>query len=132
MIRFYVCPLETITDASGETIIRPRIYRYLNRYVVYVPPAAIAKGWCLVQASGPDHSAAAADGQLLQLPVATLDETLTGLTGQQRNRIQTALSSRGVTLPTGWQNGTFRQLLTIIGDALDPGLNLDRFTVRDS
>lgn len=158
MIRFYICAMESVPVPGGDgaTYQRPAIARYAKATAEDSAPVwnwvsvqkAGGPAWVLVYADADDFTLVDADPDcrsvlenftdFLQdgtrnpsgVRIFLAQRTWGSLTAQQRNRISTALTNRGVDV-SGVTNGTtLYQLLELIGQRIDPAFKLASFGSR--
>lgn len=116
MARYYLSPI--IGTGTESNPYRPKIADYGVSWACVIQSNTAghpAKAWCLVLVEAPDQTALRADADLDDFPEVLLDSALSRLSTPVRNRISTALSKIGLTMPTG----TFGDLVRVVGRALD-------------
>ena len=123
-VRPYLSPIiGTGTDADPY---RPKVATYPVAWAAVIagqPNGAPKLTWSLVLVNAPDLTALEADADLLSIPGSDMSTTISSLGNQTRNRIQSGLNSRNITV-TVTNYATVGELVTAIGQAQDPNFSL--------
>jgi hypothetical protein len=127
MKKWYLCPMEQVTEPDGFTFWRPRIARYPVAWTVDddEPDAALV----LVLAGAPDLAAVDADSQCVPLPTDQMTAPVGSLPPQVQAQIRTAARARG--LSEAQADERVEQFLLRFGRRGSPTFDPRRMNVKD-
>jgi hypothetical protein len=112
MKRWLICPI--VGTGTSKDAYRPKLRDLGVDYVAHIPsnPDGTPKfNWCICLASAIDFTVVDADVQIDGFPGVALTDELGSFSAAVRNKIQTALTNRGVDL-------TGITLTSTVGDVL--------------
>lgn len=119
--RYYLTPI--VGSGTFADPYRAKAEQYGNCSTV-IPTGADGRplfAWALCVVASPDHAAPRADAALTPFPAAvSLDTLWSSFSNQQRNRVTTFLANQGVSTASLTAGSTVRDVLRLVGRALDP------------
>jgi hypothetical protein len=90
------------------------------------PDGNPVRGWALVAVNATDYSAFNADPDIIALPDMPLDGQFGSLSVTWRSMIITILQARGIDTGSITASSTFRDILHLIGRAIEPSFDVSR------
>jgi hypothetical protein len=128
MKRWYLCPMEQVTEADGFTFWRPRVARYPVAWTVDVDDPT--QGWAPVLVAAVDHSAIEADPQCIPLPLDLMVQ-VQDLSAAQRAHLANEARVRGVDLGDIAATDRAERFLERFGKRVSPTFDPRRMNVRE-
>lgn len=131
--RFYLCPI--IGDGTENNPYRPKIANNIGvNWSAPMPsnPDGTPKfPWTIVIVGAADHTSIVDDSTIDAFPELTYESTLGSLTQQERTKLLQFLDHKNIPTSGVNVNTTFREIIELVGQYLEPSFRSQKFDCQD-